>query len=275
MSSPTARVKPARRATSRTASTPPAGPDNTASGATNRDASTRLPSDRMASAPSGIRSRSRARASTGVMAACTRVVSRRESRPRSGATSWPNATKTSGACSRTHAARASSCSGARCPFRRTIATASNPTRTSGSGSTSGSISAPSVPIRPGIPSARSHSGGDRRTSGSKSSGRVMSPIQGRSSRPSSSRASVRTPVRSSNALVATVVPKRSLPVTSSPITASSDRTFRMDTVPSGSMRTTSVKVPPRSMRVRGSSFILPAYQAAARSRRLTQSSRPA
>ncbi len=77
MSRPTAWEKPAALAVAIVASTPPAGPDKTASWARNPAAGTRLPSERMASQCDGMRSRCIAPSSTGVIAASTSVVSMR------------------------------------------------------------------------------------------------------------------------------------------------------------------------------------------------------
>ena len=71
----------------------------------------------------------------------------------------------------------------------------------------------------------------------------------KSAKPSVTTSSVRTPVRSSRALVATVVPKTSAPRVRSAMTAASEGTFSTVATPSSSTLTTSVKVPPRSMKV--------------------------
>ncbi len=137
-------------------------------------------------------------------------------------------------------------------------------------SSSGSISSPSAPMRPVISTQRSCSGSGRVMARSNRFGRAWSPISSRSAKPRSSSSSTRAPRRSSRALVATVVPIRTLSISAvgigAPARSPSDRempvraasspsprslsSLRVESRPCGSRAMMSVNVPPRSIQNR-------------------------
>ena len=187
-----------------------------------------------------------------------------------GATAWDMTISSKPAAAARAAARCS-CAGLRTACRNAIATARRPRRrasasaSTSAGSSSGSSTCPAESMRSRASIARAYSMGGSRIARAKMSGRCCCPIRSTSRKPRVVTSSVGSPLRSSNALVATVVPRRTdstctspgaLRRTTSPMPrmagspgwdGSRDSTLWVWSRPSGSRATMSVKVPPRSM----------------------------